>query len=260
LRALVQTRGRASRRPDSTFVVICNEKEKEDAEDSLRREQNMEEGIERLMESQTTRSQAEEFGCEVKKPKLFFPNAEENSENVQIERYNPRVTVLVHNLAGQKDRVIDFLNNNFEVISLKVIQSTSVSSEVTESTPTPQHMEFELQPNEDGDDEFQCQEEFICHVTEVWCSRLTNQDEEPLPVWLQSSLLKKRRRPEEPVHGLKANSLLLGTFINRCHFRSEWPSEPILKNVQVNFDHSLKILTVFFLCARESPQAGTSIR
>ena len=152
----------------------------------------------------------------------------------------------MQNLAGQKRRVIDFLNNNFEVMSAKVIQSTSVSSEAPEGKPTPQHMEFELQPNEDGDDEFRSQEEFICHVTKVWCSNLTNQDEEPLPVWLQPSLPKKRRRPEEPVHWLKANPLFLGTFINRCHFRSEWPSEPILKNVHINFDHSLKILTVLF--------------
>ena len=245
LRALVQTRGRASRRPDSTFVVICNEKEKEVAEDSLLREQNMERAIERLMKRQTTRSQAEDFDCEVKKPKLFS-DAEESSEDVKIERYNPSVTISVHNLEGQKHRVIDFLNNNFEVMSSKVIQSTSVSSEATERKPIPQHMEFELQPNEDDDDEFRSQEEFIRHVTEVWCSRLTNQDEEPLPVWLQSFIPKKRRRSEEPVHELKANSLFLGTFIDRCHFRSEWPSEPILKNIQINFDHSLKILTVVF--------------
>ena len=245
LRALVQTRGRASRRSDSTFVVICNEKEKEVAEDSLLREQNMERAIGFLMESQTTQSQAEEFECEVKKPALIS-DAEESSKDVQIERYNPKVTVLVHNLAAQKHRVIDFLNNNFEVMSLKVIQFTSVSSEATESNPTPQHMEFELQPNEDGDHEFRSQEEFIRHVKEVWCSRLTNQDEEPLPVWLQSFPPKKRRRPEEPVHELKANSLFLGTLTDRCHFRSEWPSEPIFKNVQINFDHSLKILTVFF--------------
>ena len=246
LRALVQTRGRASRRPDSRFVVICNEKEKEAAEDSLLREKNMEEAIGRLMESQTTPSQAEKFECEVKKPKLFFSEAEESSKDVQIERYNPRVTVLVHNLTDQKHRVIDYLNNNFEVMSAKVILSTSASSEATESKPIPQHMEFELQPNEDSDNEFRSQEEFICHVTEVWCSSLTNQDEEPLPVWLQSSLPKKRHRPGEPFHSLKANTMFLGTFIDRCHFRSEWPSEPILKNVQISFDHSLKIVTVLF--------------
>ena len=246
LRALVQTRGRASRRPDSVFVVICNETEKKVAEDLILREQNMEEAIGLLMESQTTRSQAEEFVCEVKKPKFSFPEAEDSSENKQIERYNPSVTVFVHNLTVQRHRVIDFLNTNFEVMSSKVIQSTSVSREATESNPTPQHMEFELQPNDNSDGEFRSQEEYIRHVTEVWCSFLTNQDEEPLPVWLQSSLPKKRRRPGEPFHWLKASSLFLGTFIDRCNFQSEWPSEPILKNVKMNCDHSLKILTVFF--------------
>ena len=229
--------------------MICNKKEKEIADNLLLKEQNMERAIGFLMDSHDshkTRSQAKEFECEVKKPKILS-DAEEGNEDVQIERYNPKVTVLVHNLAAlQKHRVIDFLNKNFEVMSSKVIQSTSVSSEATESKPTPQHMEFELQPNEDGDHEFRSQEEFIRHVKEVWCSRLTNQDEEPLPVWLQSFLPKKRRRPEEPVHELKANSLFLGTFIDRCHFQSEWPSEPILKNVQISFDHSLKIFTVFF--------------
>ena len=232
LRALVQTRGRASRRPDSKFVVICDEMEKKVAEDSLLREQNMERAIGRLMDSQTTRSQAEVFECEVKKP------------NLQIN--NPSITVLVHNLAGQKHRVIDFLHNNFEVMASKVIQSTSFSSEATEKKPIPQDMEFELQPDENDDGEFRSREEFLRHVTEVWCTSLTNKDEEPLPVWLQSSLLKKRCKTEESVHLLKVNSLFLGIFIDRCHFRSEWPSEPILMNVQVNFDHSLKILTVSF--------------
>ena len=242
LRALVQTRGRASRRPDSTFVVICNEKEEEVAKDLLLREQNMEHAIRHLMENNTPQLQAEEFGCEIKKPKLLSPEAE---ESVLIERYNPRVTFFVHNLAGAQTHVIDFLDSNFDVLSSKAIQSASVTNEATEKKPIPQYMEFDLQSSEDNSDkEFRSQEEFICHVTEVWCSRLTNRDEEPLPVWLQSSLPRKRGRPSEPFHWLKTNSLFLGTLVNRCHFRCEWPLEPILKNVHVHFDHSLKILTV----------------
>ena len=45
LRALVQTRGRASRRRDSKFVVICNEKQERDARDLCLKEQNMEDAI-----------------------------------------------------------------------------------------------------------------------------------------------------------------------------------------------------------------------
>ena len=110
LRALVQTRRRASRRPDSTFVVICDEKEEEIARDLHLKEQNMKDAIERLMENRTLPLQAEEFGCEVQRPKLN-PEEKENSESapieLNIERYNPRVTVSVHHLADQQHRVID---------------------------------------------------------------------------------------------------------------------------------------------------------
>ncbi|KAJ7353981.1 hypothetical protein OS493_030827 [Desmophyllum pertusum] len=248
LRALVQSRGRASRRSDSKFVVICNEKEENDSKDLLLKEQNMEEAIGRLMVNKTPRSQAEEFGCEVKKPNFLYSEANENGENIPIERYNPRITVSVYNLVGMKSRVIDFLNNNFDVMSSKAVQSTSMPSEATVKTPTSQQVDrFELQANEDkGHQEFRSQEEFTRHVTEVWCSRLTNREEEPLPVWLQPSLPKKRRRASEPFHWLTANSLFLGSFVHRCHFRFEWPLEPILKNVQIKFDHSLKILTVYW--------------
>ena len=146
LRALVQTRGRASRRGDSKFVVICNEKEEKDAKDLCVKEQNMEEAIAWLMENKKQRSQAEEFGCEVK---LFFPVELEIGDNTPIERYSPRISVMVHNMAGQKSRVIEFLNYNFDVMSSKLIQSTSLSSEAREKQPASQDMAFELQPNED---------------------------------------------------------------------------------------------------------------
>ena len=246
LRALVQTRGRASRRDDSKFVVICNEKEEKDAKDLCVKEQNMEAAIACLIEDKKQQSQAEEFGCEVKKPKLFFPGEVEIGDDTPIERYNPRISVTVHNVAGQESRVIEFLNNNFDVMSSKLIQSTSLSSEAREKQPASRDMAFELQPNEDKDaKEFRSKDEFSCHVTEVWCRCLTNRDEEPLPVWLQSSPLKTRRRSNEPFHWLKASSLYLGTFVSRCHFRCEWPLDSILKDVKIHFDHSFKMLTLF---------------
>ena len=243
LRALVQTRGRASRRPGSKFVVICNEREKQEAEDVSIKEENMKEAIRSLMACKKVNSQAEEFNCEVKPPSLSPPPTEENTENVCTVRYNPRITVSVYYMEGFHSRVLNFLHNNFDVMSMKTIQPTSLSSE-----EAPQkHLSLELQTNEDVKrKEFRSKEEFICHVTEVWCSKLTNRDEEPLPVWLQASLPKKRHQASDSFHSLSANSLFLGTFVNRCHFRCEWPSEPRLKDVKINFDHSLKMLTLLF--------------
>lgn len=71
LRALVQSRGRASRRPDSRFVVICSDdKEQTEAFESIRKEQNMEQAM-RLQQQKyvtSTLSQAQSFECQMKKP------------------------------------------------------------------------------------------------------------------------------------------------------------------------------------------------
>lgn len=67
LRALVQSRGRASRRPDSRFVVICSDPiEQTNASDAIRKEQNMEQAM-KLRQYYTNRSQAISFGCQVQK-------------------------------------------------------------------------------------------------------------------------------------------------------------------------------------------------
>ena len=243
LRALVQTRGRASRRRDSKFVVICNEKQERDARDLCLKEQKMEEAIRCLMDDQRWQSQAVEFGCEVRKPKLFLPATEDNGVNTSpVMRHSPRISVMVHNMVGQESRVIDFLNDTFDVISSKPIQSTS---SIVEKKTESQDMAFELEPsyNEEAK-EFRSKEEFTCHVTEAWCTCLTDRDEEPLPVWLQAPPLEKRRRSNEPFHWLKGNSLCLGTFVSRCHFQCEWPLQTTLKNIKIHFDHSFKMLTL----------------
>ena len=70
LRALVQTRGRASRRPDSRFVVICSDSEEQgDAFGAIRKEQNMEQAM-RLRQYSGRLTQAVSFGCQMKKPDL----------------------------------------------------------------------------------------------------------------------------------------------------------------------------------------------
>lgn len=70
LRALVQSRGRASRRPDSRFVVICSDSdERGNALGAITREQNMEHAM-RLQQYSSRLTQAVSFGCQMKKPDL----------------------------------------------------------------------------------------------------------------------------------------------------------------------------------------------
>ncbi|XP_068758709.1 uncharacterized protein [Montipora capricornis] len=241
LRALVQTRGRACRRPDSKFVVICDESEKKEAQDVIRKEENMKEAIRRLMEKKAIKSQAVKFCCESRKPSFFLPLPEEADEKVRVKRYYPLISVSVQNLEGLDYRVISFLESNFEVKSSDIAQSTSSAGKEQKC------MIFDLQPSEEKDNkEFKSKEEFICHVANVWCSQLTNPDEEPIPVWLQTSLPKKRHKASESLHQLSASSLFLGTLVTRCHFQYEWPTAPSLRNVNTYFDHSLKLLTVTF--------------
>ena len=247
LRALVQTRGRASRRSDSKFVVICDEGEKHEAQDAILKEENMKEAIGYLMRSRMLKSQAEEFGCKAQSLSLSAPSAKEADENVRYQHYSPCVTVSVTNLESSQYHVINFLNSNFEVLSMKTNQPSASSSEEAQQ----KHVTFELQASEDmANKDFKSKEEFICHVTEVWCAQLTNLDEEPLQVWLQASLPKKRHNASESCHSLSASSLFLGTLVNRCHFRCEWPPEPTFNEVEIFFDHSLKMLMVVFFSAR----------
>lgn len=245
LRALVQTRGRASRRPGGKFLVICNERQKQEAEDVLLKERNMEEAIRHLMESKRQKLQSEDFGCEVKRLDSFVPTSEESIEIAINEKYNPQISISVHHLETleSQQRVVEFMERKFEVMAMKTITSSSSSSDGSET----QDLSFDLQPNEDENSkEFRSKEAFICFVTEQWCSSLTKPEEEPPLVWLKSSFPKKRHKAENSFHSLWANSMFLGTFLTRCHFRYQWPSEPTLKNVLIYFDHSLKLLTVGF--------------
>ena len=241
LRALVQTRGRASRRHDSKFVVICDENEKQGALDVINKERNMKTAIQHLVENQRLKSQAEDFGCELRKPSFLSPFSQESNEEIHAQSYKPLVSVSVQNFEWVTYRVISFLQSNFDVMSMTPTQSASVAG--TEQ----KRMTFELQPSEDvKNKEFKSKEQFLCHVVEMWCSELTNPDEEPVPVWLQASLPRKRQGKKECDHQLPAISLFLGTLVTRCHFLCEWPPEARFKQVHIHFDHSFRILRVSF--------------
>ena len=241
LRALVQTRGRASRRHDSKFVVICDENEKQGALDVINKERNMKIAIKDLVENQRLKSQAEEFGCELRKPSFLSPFSQESKKEIHAQSCRPLVSISVQNFEELTYRVISFLQSNFDVMSMKPTQSASVAE------TGQKRMTFELQPREDvKNKEFKSKEQFLYHVVEMWCSELTNPDEEPIPVWLQVSLPRKRQGKKEADHQLPAISLFLGTLVTRCHFLREWPPEARFEQVQIHFDHSFRILRVSF--------------
>ena len=106
LRALVQSRGRASRRSDSRFVVICSDsKEQEEAFDAIRKEQNMERAMKLQQPSHTRLSQAFTFGCEVRKPPSSL------APNEAVSETHPEDQPITHEDVGE---------NQYSVVSLTV--------------------------------------------------------------------------------------------------------------------------------------------
>ena len=242
LRALVQSRGRASRKAGGQFVVICNDAKAEiDSKDVVLKETNMMEAIRSLMNNGKPELQASQYECEVKTPDLSFPKEMNSGDIRQVEHYIPSVTVFVRNITKREDqsRVIEFFNQNFEVMSLRDI---TFVKETAGENATPD-LAFELQPNEDSH-EFRSKEEFLNHVSALWCRKLTQPDNEPLPIWLQASLTKEPRKPGAHVQLLSAQCMFLGTFMNRTHFRCEWPLQEVLNRVHIFFDHSFRLATV----------------
>ena len=108
LRALVQSRGRASRRPDSKFVVICSDaKEQTDAFDAIKKEKNMEQAmrIQQLWNSSSSPLQGESFGCHLKKPD-FSPPAEPAEAPYQDQQLEQEPTA-----EDEEDMGIEYRNS-----------------------------------------------------------------------------------------------------------------------------------------------------
>ena len=108
LRALVQSRGRASRRPDSKFVVICSDaKEQTDAFDAIKKEKNMEQAmrIQQRWNSSSSPLQGESFGCHLKKPD-FSPPAEPAEAPYQDQQLEQEPTA-----EDEEDMGIEYRNS-----------------------------------------------------------------------------------------------------------------------------------------------------
>ena len=282
LRSLVQSRGRASRRPDSKFVVICTDsKEVVAANEAIRKEQNME----TAMRNQTQRYQpqyrvlqASTFGCQTRKPDLSNPQIEESKDSEEQEspenngldaatvhergeslnfesprkkqkKYIPQMKVAILNVCrsdGSTDfqEVAEFFEEYFEVKSL---ESESQSSMETEGD-TSCTINLMVEPLEA--ERFQNKETFFSHVIESWCSRGHGMQAstQSAQMWLQRTDSPRRQRKQEiPVYILKADALSIGNFVTRTSFRSRWPiATSALQNVRLAFEHDIRKMRVFF--------------
>ena len=253
LRSFVQSRGRASRRSDSEFVVICTGKEELLAKDLAVREENMKCVVSKAMKDEVSKQQAREFKCQVKQPDLKSPVDEEVKNITYVKRYRPTVTVIIKLFQGkeicakQLETVTDNLERTFNVRPTTLsptenIHGLTVGQEEGSTPP----IAFTLQQREDNiSHEFRSKDEFICSVSDVWCRIL--EKEEMLNIWLYPLLPQTSRKVEENCT-LLAHSLHVGTLVGRSSFQYEWPLDmESVKQVEMRFEHSFNMLTVFFV-------------
>ena len=250
LRAFVQSRGRASRRPDSEFVIICTGKEKVAAKNLAVKEENMRDAVAQVMDGEIVRPQAQEFECERKRPNFPLSEVKGIDNSQKVMRYTPIVTILLlfFERTESDDQKLNTIINSFE----KEFNVEPAKSRLSNTIPGIRVLESEesfqlafiLQPKNDTSQEFRSKDELITYVSQMWCDTLSS---ELKNVWLHPLLPKTSRKLDEPLHILPANSLCLGTLVTRCHFRNQWAPNPNFKKIKMLFDHSFNMLTVFFV-------------
>ena len=264
LRSLVQSRGRASRRPDSKFVVICSEEEKGDLRNAKCKEENMEEAVNIVCQRNADpHPQAHLFECELKKPDLASSDIPEllrgdchgvtgaNDEgppterHCEMDRYTPRIKVTVHNVATTEDqnKIIRFLDEHFELQSLTPTDGNNLTNGFRK-------MHFDLEPSADHK-EFRSKEAFHDLITETWCTRLNLPEAEPHRFWLQRAKPRRGTRSKTPAVLLSAECLSIGYFLHHTHFCRQWPETNNLRRVTVSFEHDLRMLTIAFTAPSE---------
>ena len=248
LRAFVQSRGRASRRAGSEFVLICSEKEKHAFEELREKEINMEGAVSLLMQKKGVIAQAESFKCEKKKPDFFTCPAIKEVENIRVvKQYTPIITVVVQlfekqdNLNEKSKQVNELLEKTFKVETSELSPKDSLTGIPSYEKEGISQFCFTLQPKYQHLKEFRSKEQLISHVTQVWCN--VQKNEEILKVWLHPLLPRPLLKGSEPAEDIfSAFSLFLGTLISHCNFQFSMQ----LENVVVRFDHTFKMLTIFF--------------
>ena len=272
LRSLVQGRGRASRRRDGRFVVICCDlKEKEAALKAISEEQYMEQAM-RIEQNKTKYRirQAARFGCEVKSIETKTATEQDIRQAQDYEKEEPvgcktekkkiltsKIEIRICKISsqeGSKDapEVIDFLQGNFEVVSsLPEITKTTVNEEEVYKKLNPgRSIRYEIEPSEECNQQFGSKAKFFRHVAEAWCSRerILLGLVRPSQMWLIYADLP-RDRIRKPMHILPAECFSIGYFLNRVHFASH--RKPAVHNIQLVFEHDFKRFVIYFATIRE---------
>ena len=279
LRSLVQGRGRAARRPDSRFVVICSDlKEQEAALRAITEEQFMEQAM-RIEQGKTSYrlAQADKFGCEVRvletttkisgndcpgqpigQSHLTLYHTEESQQQARYKekkkrQFTPKIRVKVCNVStqeGSKDisEAVAFLEENYEVNSSTPSRkkpTSDIGSEEVEKIEDTTSILFEIEPSDEHQHGFQSKERFFRHVAEAWCSREKRllPGTKPSQMWLVRTD-PSRDRSRKPVHILPCEDFSIGYFLNRVHYGKHW--RPAVHAVRLVFEHDFKRLLIYF--------------
>ena len=282
LRAIVQGRGRAARRPNSQFVVICSDAREEAlAREANRKEANMEKAMQELNVKTCDPLQALSFGCQIEKPNLSgyqFPAADEGHDmgndfsvktltvnergeslasggpTKKTKNYVPRIAISVHNVvfgdeSKQVDLLTDYFKEYFVVKSIKKGESMEMKK-TTDETSDRKHasrcVRLELEPSKQG--QFNNKDKFFGYVAESWCSRPRELLMQTKQLWLRrDNTSAQKNKDYKPVMVIKPDVMSLGYFRSESQYCKHWPTvNSKLQNIRIAFQHDLKTVLIFF--------------
>ena len=277
LRALVQSRGRASRRADSKFIVICvDSEEKEAAQEVTTQEKNMDVAMRNQLVKRPGSMQAQRFRCRAEPPDFSFSSGTEekidlaqeeapeeykelesapttsegNGSPRKKQKYVPQIRATIVNVPVrdgklQSQEVVQFLGQHFQVQSRKAVDC---SSDVSHGK-----MEVTLEPRDS--EKITTKEKLWSHVVESWCSRIEGPDTsaqstQHTQMWMQrSDTPRRKRKQDKPVHVLKADRFVAGNLVNRARLRNHCPESHKPQSVRIAWEHDLRKMRVFFYVA-----------
>ncbi|XP_001631543.2 uncharacterized protein LOC5511133 isoform X2 [Nematostella vectensis] len=250
LKSLVQSRGRASRRSDSHFVVLCsNGKEKQEVDELKLKEANMKESMRLFYSTSNRSSQATRYACTVGLPGVSVTCEDTKMESDEMRRV-PKVSkvgVVVHNIQSQQ-QIKDFFKGSFSVSSCEQIKHKRELWSMLESTESDQgsdgvhSLRFIL--SETAEKKARSGWSTLSEsIRNAWCSRMRGHEPD---AWLELEM--RKARPSDPVEQVVADSLQLGFFRQRNEFCSQWPNQQDLapSHIRLLFQHDLKTLAIVF--------------
>lgn len=249
LRTHVQSRGRASRRANSKFILIFSDVKKyNDAQMVTVKENNMEQAMKLLHNtSQGMITQATRFACRAQKPSFSQdPSTTPNSvgragvhhryEVVPTRTVKVSINLPSDGAAECRSAIMFFRQNDFEIKEM---------SKDAENTPTSMMFEIEYDEQENSSGEF------LERLTKLWCS--PDNDGGISESWLEH-LDKTREKRTAKVNVIAGQSFSIGYFRRRNHFCRHWPTPQLeeLRFIRVVFQHDLKYLLILFTIHEQS--------